>query len=403
MRTGILASMLGQLGNEALWWTSTFDHYNRRHRFAADTRVEVTPRFRIQYLRGRGYRRNVSLGRLLDNRDVARRFSRLARREPVQPDVILASLPTAELALEAVRYGRGRGVPVVIDVRDLWPDTLYEQVPTLLKPFARALLVPMARATREVCQQADAITGVTEPFVDWALRFAARDRRSADRAFPMGYIRNELPRQRLEQAERFWNDLGVRKAPGSLIVAFFGTLGRMFDLGPVIEAARLFRSRDVSVRFVLCGDGESAAEYREKARGLDNVCFPGWVQEEHIRTLLGRADVGLAPYIRSANFIHNIANKPAEYLSGGLPIALSLGGGVLFDLVQKNDCGFSYHNRAADLFERLAALHADPERLARMSANAGDLFSRMFDGKVTYPSMIRHLEEIVAGEPRRTC
>ena len=78
LRMGIIAQMLVRRGHKALWWTSTFDHYNHCHRCNTDKRVLVEPTYSIQYLHGCGYKRNISLSRMRENKMVARRFSNLA-------------------------------------------------------------------------------------------------------------------------------------------------------------------------------------------------------------------------------------------------------------------------------------------------------------------------------------
>ena len=84
-------------------------------------------------LHGCGYSSNVSLARFRDHRQVAERFAAAAAAEPRRPDIIVAGLPTIELCLESTRYGKQRGVPVVLDMRDMWPDVFLELLPPALR------------------------------------------------------------------------------------------------------------------------------------------------------------------------------------------------------------------------------------------------------------------------------
>src|SRR5262249_9694073 len=140
---------------------------------------------------------------------------------------------------------------------------------------------------------------------------------------------------------------------GYFNVAFFGTMGRQFAFEPVFGAARLLQQAKKPIRFVLCGDGDRLEHYRAQAARLDNVVFSGWVGMAEIETLMHRSAVGLAPYRESPSFAANIAYKSAEYLSGGLPIALSFDRGALFDLLRDHHCGFSYGGDAVTLAEQL--------------------------------------------------
>src|SRR5204863_5451667 len=98
-----------------------------------------------------------------NHRQTAAQFTaRAARGAP--PDVILCSYPTIELCDAAVSYGRFHGVPVVLDIRDLWPDIFLNLVPRALKGFARVALAGMFKASRRACGDATAIVGITEQF-----------------------------------------------------------------------------------------------------------------------------------------------------------------------------------------------------------------------------------------------
>jgi len=402
LRTGTVASMLAQRGHEVLWWTSTFDHYNRRHRYENDTRVEVAGAFSIQYLRGCGYRRNVSLSRLRDNHEVANRFAILAAGEPSRPDVILASLPTAELGLQAVRYGRQRDIPVVLDIRDLWPDVFFDVVPRHLHSIIKMMAVPMRRALREACKDASAIIGLTEAFVEWGVEHAGRERSDLDRSFPMAYLPSPIQEEDLVGGRAFWNAANIRRRVDQLVVAFCGNLGRTNDLVPVLDAAAILQERRQPVLFVICGDGEMADELRSRSRHLDNVRFVGWIHKAQIRALLEIADIGLAPYIDARNYVSNIPNKPAEYLSAGLPVASSLGRGELFHMIENHECGFSYRGRADVLASSLERLLHEHTTLERWSSNAHHTYRTVLDGNVVYKQMIDYLQ-VVADSSGISC
>ena len=146
------------------------------------------PRVRcdIRLLHGCGYRSNVSWARFRDHDQIGGQFARLARAAEDRPDVIVAALPTIELCAESVKFGRQRGIPVILDMRDMWPDIFVTAVPG--RPAgARLLLWPLFRQARSAHAGATAITGITEAFVDWGLQRGRRARSPLDRAFPMGY------------------------------------------------------------------------------------------------------------------------------------------------------------------------------------------------------------------------
>ena len=215
-----------------------------------DTQIDAGPRYQIRLLHAPRYRTNVSLRRILNHRGVAGKFRRLAPNVP-PPDVILCSLPLLELCRETTEYARQRRIPVVLDVRDMWPDAIVELAPRWIRPLIRPLFRRSRRSIIHSCQSATAITGITDGLVGWALDYADRERTALDRPFPMGY-REKKPHERdLVEAQKFWRRYGISTDSGEFVVCFFGTIGRHFEIETIVHAARILSSLCVLCVLVL--------------------------------------------------------------------------------------------------------------------------------------------------------
>ena len=106
------------------------------------------------------------------------------------PDAIIVSLPTLELALEAVNYGKMRNIPVIVDIRDLWPDVFETVVPKFAHWLLKYITGPMKKKLAEVCENATAIFGITEEYLKWGLSKSNRQRTKDDGCFPLAYVRH---------------------------------------------------------------------------------------------------------------------------------------------------------------------------------------------------------------------
>ena len=398
-RTGYLAHFLADHGHDVVWWTSTFDHFRKKHLFESDTDVEVNGHFVIRLLKGCGYRSNLSYSRVKDHRQVAARYAELARQVADGPDIIVSALPTIELCDESVRFGRERGVPVVLDMRDMWPDIFVSSVPGPARPPARLLLGPMFRQAARACANATAICGITEAFVGWGLRRGNRTAGPLDRAFPMGYLTKPPSAESIRDAEEFWDGLGIKADSGEFVACFIGAVGRQFDLETVIRAARDLRRRGKQARFVLCGSGDMLERYRRLAGDEPSVMFPGWVDSAQIHVLMRRASVGIDPMMDRYDFLATINNKAIEYMSAGLPVVSSPARGVLFDMLRDHRCGVSYNDGdSGGLADVLAGLIDDSGRLTEMAANSAQLFESTFTAERVYAEMMAYLEEVAAAK-----
>lgn len=394
LRTGYLATVLATRGHEVTWWTSTFNHFKKEHLYAASTTVTLSPNLRVRLLKARGYRHNTSVFRLLDHLTLARSLEREIGTEPV-PDVILASLPTVEMALVCVKYGRTRGVPVVVDMRDMWPDLFVAHAPPSLRPAVRLALAPLFRQARLACAEATALTGITDEFLAWGLRHGRRSRSPLDRVFPFGYITEQPEAEALRAAGTFWDAHGVG-IDGRLAACFIGTMSASLDLEDIVRAAAILDRERCNVRFILCGVGDRFVAHKRMAAGLSNVLFTGWVDYPRIYSLMRRAHVGLDPLPLRFDFLATINNKAIEYLSAGLPVVSSPDSGVLASLLSEHRCGLSYpHGDSEALAGILRDLAGQRDRLNRMGEDARRLFDASFRGDRVYADFAGYLEDIV--------
>jgi glycosyltransferase involved in cell wall biosynthesis len=386
--------MLVEAGHQVDWWTSTFNHSTKELRATSTTTFRASTNYNIHMLHGGGYRRYVSLARVRDHRRIAKEFAVLARAA-VRPDAIIASLPSLELCEEAVRYGRANDVPTVVDVRDLWPDVFEDAFPAAIRPLASVALEPLRRVAQAACAGATAIWGHAPAFVDWGLAHAGRERRRFDCAFPFGYAVTQPTDEDISNANTFWSSLGVSTEFDGITACFIGSIGHQTDVMGIVEAAKVLGSYP-HVRFVICGDGDRLPYVRGEAAGLGNLLLPGWQRRAAIWTLLRRADIGIAAYIRRADFIATIPNKVPEYLSGGLAVALNLSSGLTHDLLVEHSCGFSYHDDPRELASQLRQLHENRLVLRNMQESARSLFTSRFRADAVYGEVIATLEQLIA-------
>jgi len=395
-RTGILATMLAKNGHEVVWWTSTFDHVRKQQRFPTDKTLALESGVQLKLLHGCGYARNVSLRRLIDHNILARKFSEHAKKM-VCPDVILCSLPPLELPVAVVRYGKAHHVPVVIDIRDLWPDIFLDLAPKWrwLQLLMNLGLTPMWRQVRTACQNAFSITGNAPQFVEWGLVMASRTGTPLDRSFPHGYAVGTPDLAKTEKANAFWENHGIRNDGDVFVACFFGAIGPQSELDTVLSAARLLERRGRKFKFVLCGKGDHLKSLREKSVDISSVIFPGWIDAVNIWTLMRMSTVGLAVYRSNIGYVTNLPNKPIEYFSAGLPVVSSLRG-YLEHFLSENNCGITYPNGDAEALAKvLSDLDYNRRRLMIMSDNASKIFSEKFEAGQVYGRMMTYLQDVV--------
>ncbi|MDE2135778.1 MAG: glycosyltransferase [Alphaproteobacteria bacterium] len=351
-RTGINAGFLAGQGHEIVSWSGTFDHASKTERTGHDVEFVPPQGYRQIGIHAGTYERNVSLKRIAYHRAVTRKFQQIAEKEQT-PDIIVVSLTPLELARAAVAYGREANVPVVVDVRDMWPDIWAEKLPAALQPMRGLIFAPFYNDLKHAVRGATSLIGITESAIDWALSNAKRPRGPLDRAFPLVYQTERPAVDKITAAEKYWRSLGIGNNPDTLVGCFFGTFTPRVDfetpLKAVSEMPEALRSR---VKLVLCGRGEDEALIRRYAEKTSQIVCHEWVHAPEIMALMQLSDFGLLPYRPTLDFVRSLPNKVFEYLNGGLPILTSLRGEVesLFD---EYACGALYETQNPQSFAAL--------------------------------------------------
>jgi len=397
-RTGTFSRVLAEHGHQVTWWTTTFDHFQKHHLFQQDTVVNLNDHLTIRMLHACGYTDNVSLKRLRDHRMIATKFASASGQVP-PPDIIVAAFPSIELCLACVRYAAKHDVPVLVDVRDPWPDSFAGVMPAILRPLAGVLLAPLYRQTRQVFRECNGIMGICEGYVELGLRHAQRQRCPSDRVFSLGYRRSCAAGHEIEEAGAALRQMGVDAA--KTICLFVGSFGRTYDLAMLVEAARQCSEKGIDqMQFVLGGHGETFSEMTALAHGLKNIVFTGWLNPIQIAYLLRVSTIGIMPYVAGALQIN--PNKLGEYLSAGLPILSTLEGETE-ELLAQYGCSATYApGNPEQLVEKLRHLLDNPSMLHAMRAGSERLYLEKFDAERIYQDMMAHLEvEVRADKVRK--
>jgi glycosyltransferase involved in cell wall biosynthesis len=384
-RTGLLAQKLVERGHAVTWWTSTVDHFNKRFFVEKAQQYPVQDGFKLQFLHGDLYTRNVSFARWRNHRQIAAQFVEFSKK-CASPDVILCSYPPIELSAAAVEYGNAHRIPVLLDICDLWPDEIAAKLPGVLRPMAPFLLFSMYRKAKFAMRNATGLVAISNRYREWSLAHAGRSAGEFDAVFTHGYPQNASASS-MEDPAGWLARLGIEKH--HRVFWFVGTFVGSIDLATVIEAAKRLTDLKEAL-FVLSGSGEKDAELREQAAGLSNVRFTGWLDQAQLATLASTAWVGLGPYKKDA--LMSLPNKIFEYMAYGLPVLLSLPGEAQ-DIVETADCGRFYRpGSAQDLESAVRLLCRDPARREHMARRAQLIFREKYSAETVYGRMAEHLE-----------
>jgi len=217
--------------------------------------------------------------------------------------------PPITVGLAAAIAGLVRRLPFVLEVQDLWPDTIAATGMGGGRWIAR-LLDP---ACRFVYRRAAAILVQSE----------GMRRTLVARGVPPAKI----------TVSHNWADLdplpSLPSASGDpLTIVYGGNFGRAQALATVVDAAALVEQRRRDVRILLYGAGIDAAMLRERARraGTSIIEFRDRIPRHAIAEVFARAGALLHHLAADPLFEITIPSKTQVYLATGRPIVAGIAG-----------------------------------------------------------------------------
>jgi glycosyltransferase involved in cell wall biosynthesis len=336
-----------------------------RRRDASDTRVieETIDGVRLRWLWSSPYERNDSQ-RIANWLSFARSLVRV-RWSADPPDVVLGSSPQLFAALGAWRVARRLGVPFVLEVRDLWPESLgvigRRRGPGYWGLWAIA---------RFLYRSAARIVVLTRGVQEYLERLGVPPSRIV-------YVPNGA------DLEAF-----LERAPqrgDGLRMVYAGAHGPANGLDVVLGAAALVRN-DSRVRFLLVGDGPAKAELMRQAQAneLSNVEFLEPVSKARIPELLASCDAGLMVLKDVPLFAFGVSpNKLFDYWGAGLPVICNVPGEVAGWVRDANGGVQATDATAESLAQSIRTLLAmSPERRAALGAAGREWVRREHDRPV---------------------
>ena len=376
-RVGMLADELAINNYEVIWWTSDYNHYKKIKLMLPNITyngVKLKVADAIPYLK------NVSVKRVYNHYQIGSFFTKHAELNVEKPDLIYASMPTLDFAYRATKYAKKNNIPIVIDIRDLWPDVFLDLIPV---KFLRKdkFFYPWNKKLSYILNNASGITAITEEYLEWALKKANLERNIVThRVFPLGYEQVDTSNLKTNANRNF-------------TITFVGTVGYHFDLETIFKAAEVLISEDIT--FNILGNGDLLEEYKQKYKHLKNVYFAGHVSGVNLQTFLHNSDIGIAPYYNSKNFRLNIPNKPYEYLAYGMPVLSPLEGPTE-RLILNNNVGYKYEEfNHLDLANKIKLLKNEQILYDEMKKNCIELFESKFEKNKIYSEYINYINEII--------
>jgi len=317
------------------------------------------------------------------------RFARTAGKlvAGLDADLVFATSTPLTVGLPGMKGAKALGVPLVFEVRDLWPElpiVLGAVKNPLLKWYLRRLERRIYSSSRHVVALAP---GIKEGIC--ATGYPEHDVSIIPNSSDLDLFR---PDGGAELDGRFGSSDEFR-------LAFTGAHGIANGLDAVLDAIALLKRRGATgIRFVFIGDGrlKPALVARSHAEGLDELI--SWVDpmpKDELARVLPSMDAGMMILKNVPAFYKGTSpNKFFDYISCGLPV-LNNYPGWLADHITESQCGLVVPPDDPEAFaDAVMTLARKRDDLSEMGGRSRELAEREFARDLLAERFVEVLERV---------
>ena len=311
-------------------------------------------------------------------------------------DVIFATSTPLTIALPAVPAARKKRIPMVFEVRDLWPE-----MPIAVGALNNPVLRFVARKLEHwAYRNAEAVVALSPGMKEGVVRTGYSAERVA--IIPNSSDNSEFQYNSAAavhfRAERDW--LGDKP-----LLVYTGAFGPTNGVGYMVGLAKELKALNSDIRILLVGDGAERDMIISEADKLGvlgvNLFVEDKLPKRRIPALLSAATMATALFVDLPEMRPNSANKFFDALASGTPIMLNYGG-WMHELVGQHGCGLAMWPKAvADVAVELDKKMHDGAWLAKAGVAARQLAEDCFARDDLARQLMSVLEATVDGSPEK--
>lgn len=288
-------------------------------------------------------------------------------------DVIIVTSPPLFVGITGILISWMKRIPMVFEVRDLWPESAIDT-----GVLRNKLLIRAAYLVEKLSYRFSKKINVLTP----AFKLSLIQNKKIDRN-KIIFIPNGADLDIFQPGDKQnW----VREQYGlqdKFVVSYFGAHGVANHLLSLIQVAEICRDIPDMI-FMLVGDGMEK-EYLQRyvaEKELQNVLFVPPQPKSIMPDFCRATDVCVAILKKIETFKTVYPNKVFDYMSSARPIVIGIDG-VARDLVESSNSGFYVDPEVPEqIKQKLMLLYQDPVLADRLGNNGFDFVNKTFSRKM---------------------
>lgn len=276
------------------------------------------------FIKGRGYKGN-GLDRILCMFDYyinIRKHAWIYAEKNGRPDVILASSVHPLACVAGIQLAQKMKVPCIVEIRDLWPESI---VAYHIASSENMLIKALYKLERWIYTKADAVIFTMGGGVDY-IKEKKWDTEHGGKVDlnKIHYINNGVDLESFDRNKREHQLHDEDLEDKNIVKAVYaGSIRHANNVGLLLDIAKKV---DLSVRFLIWGDGDEADFLKERVlkENIKNVIFKGRIEKKYVPYVVANADVNVM-VMQEANGLFRFGislNKLFDYFAAKKPLVM---------------------------------------------------------------------------------
>lgn len=306
--------------------TTDFSHGDKKYR---DYMPAIADGIKYEYIHVPSYPKNLSIRRFWSHVKFARGVKQYLKKLSEKPDVLYCAMPTSTSAYQCGKYCKKNNVRFIIDVIDLWPNSLLPIMP--MKKLVNLILSPWYHYTHSAYRSADYISAESKEYANVA------HEKNPNVPYSHTYLGIDVDNIKSQIAE---SQVSFEKDDNYIYLCYGGSLGNSYDFDSILKAVKFIHNKRVKYQMLFVGDGDNRAMIESYAKENNlNITVTGRLSYKDLLKYLSLCDIAFNAFTPGTLVVHSY--KFNDYVACGNFILNNLKGETA-DMIEQYQIGRNF-------------------------------------------------------------
>ena len=303
-----------------------------------------------------------------------------------KPDIIIATSPQFFVAIAGYILSRLKNRPFILEIRDLWPDSIVQ-----LGQLKNGLIIRLLEMIEKfLCLKAALIIVVADSSVSLIQKKGISPNKI--RTIKNGVDLKLFNPDKVDSLLR--TKLGLKN---KFVIGYIGTLGLSHALDKVLFTADMIKAK-VDIEFLFIGEGAEKVNLKRLSKDLNltNVTFLNQVEKTLLPFYYSICDIILVTLKKIPLFESVIPSKIFEIMAMAKPIILGVNGESKKLVVDQANAGIFVEPENSEMMrDAILNLSMNPKLCHRYGFNGCEFVKSNFNRDKLAKSYFNHLKSVV--------